>query len=200
MNKRAISGRNPRSIRSASNALTTAAFSVAPKATASTCLSPAPSMPIAATRTWSPTRSPLDHRQVERRQISCLPFLQLCRAQCHKPPRYRGLRRGTPGLTGQIAVRRLYLWRLVLRQHHRTDRLTAVLRPSIHLGPMVAAVSRGYRSLEYNPLQQLAVRGVDSANSSKRHNVLTCCTAWWRARYAPECASWQRSRRAHADN
>src|SRR5437870_4071262 len=58
MNRRAISGCSPRSIRSASSALTTAAFSVAPKATASTCLSPAPSMPIAATRIWSPTRGP----------------------------------------------------------------------------------------------------------------------------------------------
>jgi hypothetical protein len=58
MNKRTIFDRNPRSTRSASNALTTAAFSVAPSATASTCLSPAPSMPIAATNTWSPTRSP----------------------------------------------------------------------------------------------------------------------------------------------
>src|SRR5262249_320584 len=58
MNKRAISGRSPRSTRSASSALTTAAFSVAPKASDRTCLSPAPSMPIAATRTWSPTRSP----------------------------------------------------------------------------------------------------------------------------------------------
>jgi hypothetical protein len=38
--------------------LTMAAFSVAPKATTSTCFSPAPSMPIAATSTWSPTRSP----------------------------------------------------------------------------------------------------------------------------------------------
>jgi hypothetical protein len=39
MNKRAISGFNPRSTKSASSALTTAAFSVAPKASASTCLS-----------------------------------------------------------------------------------------------------------------------------------------------------------------
>jgi hypothetical protein len=53
-----LSGRNPGSTRSASNALTTEAFYVAFLATASTCLSPAPSMPITATNTWLPTSSP----------------------------------------------------------------------------------------------------------------------------------------------
>ncbi len=49
--RRAMSGCSPRSTKSASSALTTAAFSVAPTANASTCFSPAPSMPIATTRT-----------------------------------------------------------------------------------------------------------------------------------------------------
>ena len=51
MNSRGIAGSSPRSIRSSMSAWTTAAFSVAPSASASGCLTPCASIPIAAIST-----------------------------------------------------------------------------------------------------------------------------------------------------
>ena len=59
----------------------------------------------------------LDHQQVEPRQVSCQPFLQLRRAQRYETPRHRGLRRGALGLAGQIALRQSYRARVLARRH-----------------------------------------------------------------------------------
>ena len=58
MNSRGSLGSSPLARRLSIKAWTTTVFSVAPSTTARTCLSPLPSTPIAAIRTWSPTCRP----------------------------------------------------------------------------------------------------------------------------------------------
>src|SRR5271165_3551234 len=59
----------------------------------------------------------LHRQQIEPRQVSRQPFLQLRRAQRHKPPRDRRLRRGALALAGQITVRQSYRARILARRH-----------------------------------------------------------------------------------
>ena len=100
MNSRGSVGSSPLARRLSSKAWTTTVFSVAPSTTARTCLSPLPSTPIAATKTWSPTCRPsiwMTSRSSSERSEASQASIFFAR-QRHKAP-------GNGRLRGAVATR-----------------------------------------------------------------------------------------------